>query len=309
MKRTSRNARCSLERPLLLVCLVFGAVASAQYPAPAPVPDLVNYQGLVQLTNGTSNVTGAYDMAFYLYDQIVEGTLLWAEEHAGVPVVRGRFNVVLGGGGAPVGLDPPPQHESLAEAFRHESVFLRVAVGLDDVSEVRHRFLATPHAFRAQYAAKAVHGVPPGTVMPFAGSDVPYGWVPCTGGEYPREGQYAALFAAIDVTWGAGDGSTTFNVPNLGGRVPIGVDGGHTLGVRVGRETHSLTAGETPEHIHPYVDKHYMSNMDAWGGMFKHYQIADNNKANTSHTTSSAGSGSPHDNLMPSAVVKYIIKW
>lgn len=311
MKHKPRQPRRRWGGALLLIFLVCATAASAQYPVPASVPDLVNYQGLVQLTNGTSNITGIYDMAFYLYDEIIEGTLLWAEEHARVPIVRGRFNVVFGGGLAPTGLDPAPRDESLAEAFRNDGVFLKVAVGLDDVSEVRQRFLATPHAFRAQNATRAVHGVPPGTVMPFAGAgDVPYGWEPCDGRPLGRVGKYEALFLALGAEsspWGAGDGSTTFNVPNLGGRIPIGVDGGHALGVRVGKETHALTEAQTPGHTHPYQDHHYLSNIDCPG--FGPAEIADNNLDTTWDSTDSTGGGAGHNNIMASAVVKYIIKW
>lgn len=316
MKCTPIHSRCCREMLPVLACLLFAAAASAQYPAPAPVPDLVNYQGMVQLTNGTSNITGLYDITFYLYDQIIQGTLLWAEEHTGVPVVRGRFNVVLGGGSAPIGLDPAPQVASLAEAFRNESVFLQVAVGVDDVSEVRQRFVATPHAFRAQNATTALHGVPPGTVMPFAGATVPDGWVPCNGDVYSREGTFEALYLALGAAgspWGQGDGTTTFNVPNLGGRIPIGVDASHALSVRVGAETHALTDAQTPGHTHAYVDYHYVGRLGCWGwdpidtGANK--QIADNASTTDSSNTEYTGSGTAHNNIMASAVVQYIIKW
>jgi microcystin-dependent protein len=63
--------------------------------------------------------------------------------------------------------------------------------------------------------------LPSGVVAPFAGSSAPAGWLLCDGSAVSRT-IYAALFAAIGTTWGAGDGSTTFNVPNMLGRVPVG---------------------------------------------------------------------------------------
>lgn len=62
---------------------------------------------------------------------------------------------------------------------------------------------------------------PPGLVSPFAGSAVPTGWLPCDGAAVNRT-TYAALFAAVSTTWGAGDGSTTFNVPDFRGRTLAG---------------------------------------------------------------------------------------
>lgn len=62
----------------------------------------------------------------------------------------------------------------------------------------------------------------PGVVVMFGGSAVPAGWLECSGQAVSRA-VYATLFAAVGVTHGAGDGSTTFNVPDLRGRTPYGV--------------------------------------------------------------------------------------
>lgn len=59
-------------------------------------------------------------------------------------------------------------------------------------------------------------GSPAGIVVPFAGTAAPSGWLACNGANVSRT-DYATLFAAIGITWGAGDGSTTFTLPNLQG--------------------------------------------------------------------------------------------
>ena len=59
--------------------------------------------------------------------------------------------------------------------------------------------------------------IPPGTIIHYAGRTVPSGWLICNGANVSRR-DYAALFAAIGTTYGAGDGSSTFNLPNLNGR-------------------------------------------------------------------------------------------
>lgn len=59
--------------------------------------------------------------------------------------------------------------------------------------------------------------IPPGTIIHYAGRTVPSGWLICNGANVSRK-DYAALFAAIGTTYGAGDGSSTFNLPNLNGR-------------------------------------------------------------------------------------------
>lgn len=92
--------------------------------------------------------------------------------------------------------------------------------------------------------------LPPGSMAMFAGAAAPTGWLLCNGAAVSRTSN-AALFAAIGTTFGAGDGSTTFNVPDLRGRAPIGAGTGpslsaRTLGATGGAETHQLTIAEMP---------------------------------------------------------------
>ncbi len=70
-------------------------------------------------------------------------------------------------------------------------------------------------------------GLPPGAILAYGASAAPAGYLLCDGSAVSRA-TYATLFAAINTTWGAGDGSTTFNVPNLKGRVFVGLDAAQT---------------------------------------------------------------------------------
>jgi len=74
--------------------------------------------------------------------------------------------------------------------------------------------------------ASGGRSVPIGAVVPFAGpaAKIPAGWLLCDGASYPRAGVYAKLFAAIGNTYGAGDGSDTFRVPDYRGLFLRGVD-------------------------------------------------------------------------------------
>lgn len=98
--------------------------------------------------------------------------------------------------------------------------------------------------------------MPVGTILPYAGSAAPTGYLMCDGTASGNRTTHAALFAVISTTYGAGDGSTTFGLPNLRGRVPVGRDVSDAmfdaLGEVGGEKTHLLTAAEsgTPAHTH-----------------------------------------------------------
>lgn len=90
-------------------------------------------------------------------------------------------------------------------------------------------------------------GVPAGTVAYFAANAVPAGWLKANGATVSRTA-YAALFLAIGTTYGAGDGSTTFKLPDCRGEFLRGLDDGR--GVDAGRVIGSAQSGEIQSHFH-----------------------------------------------------------
>lgn len=101
-------------------------------------------------------------------------------------------------------------------------------------------------------------GVPPGSIVEFAGPSTPAGWLLCDGAAVSRV-TYSALFAAIGGYFGVGDGSTTFNVPDHRGRVAIGAGTGSGLTARAlagqyGVESVSISIAEMPVHNHTATD-------------------------------------------------------
>ena len=110
--------------------------------------------------------------------------------------------------------------------------------------------------------APLIQASPIGMITPYAGSTAPANWQLCYGQAISRT-TYASLFAIISTTYGAGDGTTTFNLPDLRGRTVAGLDnmGGsdagrlstaNTLGTTTGTETVTLTAAQSgvPAHSH-----------------------------------------------------------
>lgn len=119
-------------------------------------------------------------------------------------------------------------------------------------------------------AWRHVGGTPVGTVIMNASATAPPGWLVCNGQAVSRS-TYAALFAAIGEVWGEGDGSTTFNVPDMRGRVPRGVAAsgtGDELGETFGSDTHTHTG---PSHTHSGpAHTHSVSGTTGAGGSHSH---------------------------------------
>ncbi len=101
--------------------------------------------------------------------------------------------------------------------------------------------------------------VPSGTILDFGGPTAPAGWTECDGSAISRT-TFASLFAAIGTTWGAGNGTTTFNVPDLRRRTTVGRGGvgtgilANTIGSTGGEEAHAQTASELAAHNHTVND-------------------------------------------------------
>lgn len=94
---------------------------------------------------------------------------------------------------------------------------------------------------------------PPGSLMIWAGPVNPPRTLECNGIAVSRE-TYKELFLAIGTTWGAGDGSTTFNLPDYRGRVVFGADGSYPLASQGGVSSVTLTTNELPTHNHAVTD-------------------------------------------------------
>lgn len=149
--------------------------------------------------------------------------------------------------------------------------------------------------------------LPVGTIIPYASETLPEGYMICDGRALSRS-EYSKLFQAIGTFFGAGDGSTTFNIPNLKGKVPVGLNGNDTafdtLGETGGEKTHTLTVQEMPEHSHSLNT-----------GATAMVNGGNNDMAQTSGSRTydylrvgNTGGGQAHNNLQPYITLYYIIK-
>jgi microcystin-dependent protein len=172
--------------------------------------------------------------------------------------------------------------------------------------------------------------VPVGVVNPFAGATAPSGWLLCFGQAVSRTA-YPVLFTTLSTTYGSGDGSTTFNIPDMRGRAVAGKDdmGGtaasrltstvltasNTLGATGGTQTHTMTSAEMPSHTHIQNAHAHSTNIAGGSGSPASYYYASQWGAlNTivssteTATNQSTGGGGAHLNTQPTIVLNYIIK-
>jgi microcystin-dependent protein len=205
-------------------------------------------------------------------------------------------------------------------------------------------------------ASLATGLLPSGVIVPFAGGpgalpagtaqSIPVGWLLCDASAVSRNA-YSALFAAIGTTYGVGDGSTTFGLPDLRGRTIAGKDNmggtpqnrlttagsgvdGVTLGANGGTQTHALTEAQLASHTHtqnphshtftPSAAAGYSSgalgNVMAAGSAYWVARSGANvnditsvsGTTNTTATNQNAGSGTAHQNTQPTIITNYIIK-
>lgn len=162
----------------------------------------------------------------------------------------------------------------------------------------------------------APSGVPVGTIQTYAGATAPEGWLLAYGQEVSRT-TYADLFAAIGETYGVGDGSTTFKLPDARGRVLVGKDNmggvsanrvvaaaGDTLGGSGGAEKHTLTIDEIPSHTH---NMYRTNDLLYTGG--SNAQVFSPAVLGFQGATFATGGGGAHENMPPYITVNVIIKY
>ena len=178
-----------------------------------------------------------------------------------------------------------------------------------------------------------IQGVNTGLIVPYGKDDVPTGFLACDGAAVSRT-TYSDLFTVIGTTWGTGDGSSTFNVPDLQDKAPLGKSGSKAHASTGGAETvtpsgsvsvsvnnHTISTAQMPSHNHNRT-----SNWtDDWGGGGSNNFIGgDQNRSPGSgvnaampssgssnshnHGSSASFSGSSLSVLQPYVALKYIIK-
>ncbi len=153
--------------------------------------------------------------------------------------------------------------------------------------------------------------LPIGTTLLWYADNIPNGYVELNGQELSRA-TYSELFDVIGTTFGEGDGSTTFNVPDMRDKVPIGVSSTdtniNTVGKVYGEKTHKLTIQELASHPHAFQGGQALftqANQGIKGLGPGSYWVEG---VGAISTTSNAGGDQPHNNMQPSFALRFICK-
>lgn len=279
----------------------------------ASVPPLINYQGLLTDAQGQPVIFGTNKLTFNIYDAVIGGNLIWGPQvFDSVPVINGMFNVILG--------TTDTGGRSILDAFDAETRFLGIII--DNGSEIspRQQILSTPYAVKAGHHSNII---PPGTIVPFGGdiSTPPEGWLICDGSEKLRV-DYAELFAVIGTAWGAGDGSTSFNLPDTRGRFLRGIDSGSGNDPDAASRTANAAGGNTGDNVGSVQGDEFKSHNHQNGEFtllaktttvkVMQYLVPDNGNGYPGHHASERGTivnNGGTETRSKNAAVNYIIKY
>jgi microcystin-dependent protein len=152
-----------------------------------------------------------------------------------------------------------------------------------------------------------------GETRAFAFGITPRGWAPCDGRLLSVQ-QNSALFSLLGTFYG-GDGITTFALPDLRGRAPLGCDGSVAIGARSGTETVTLTAAQVPSHTHAAYASTAAASTAAPSTAslaplpegFSAYAAPAANTTLAASAVATSGASQPHENMQPSLAVNWCI--
>jgi hypothetical protein len=198
------------------------------FSAFSQVPQGINYQGSLRDNAGFTIAGKQIALRLSIVKDSANGLSEYGERHSVTTSNLGLFDVIIGTGTVLSG-------NFLLIDWGASKKFMRIEIdtanGNSFVFMGASQFLSVPYANFALKATVAsiadslrYGAIPVGTIISYAGRNIPNGWLLCDGSEINRQ-TYNALFLQIDSVWGRGNGTSTFNLPDLRGQFLRGVNG------------------------------------------------------------------------------------
>lgn len=204
-------------KKLLLSCLAAMMAATATFAQNSGLG--FNYQAVVRKADGMLLANQDVSLRISLYPGQSAASPTWVETHKAHTDASGCFGITVGHG--------LRSYQSVASQYadvNFAAVYYWMKIEIEEGSAYREvSFAQLPST---PYSEVSHNSFSAGMILPFAGpaSNIPAGWLLCDGRALNRS-KYGNLYDAIGVSWGTGDGSTTFNIPDLRGMFLRGVVG------------------------------------------------------------------------------------
>ena len=205
-----------MKKVFILIAVLVAVAANAQNSGLG-----FNYQAVVRNVNGVLLADTDVNLRVSLYPGQQASTPTWVETHEVHTDISGCFGITVGKGDR--------DNSSIVEHYtdvNFSAIYYWMKIEILEGNTYREiSYSQLPSSPYSEVAYNATI-FPAGMVSPFAGpvESIPAGWLLCDGSEVSRT-EYANLYDAISVCWGVGDGSTTFNLPDLRGMFLRGVSG------------------------------------------------------------------------------------
>jgi len=207
------------------------------------IPNAVNFQAIARNAGGSLITNANVQVKVEVLDGSNIGPVMVTLVYTPTTDAYGQFTFAIGAGSPVVTAGTVANFAAINWAS--SAKFIKVS--LSPLADNNYTLISNTQATSSFYAfasKTSVDGNPSGAIIAYGGTSAPSGWLLCDGSAVSRT-TYATLFAAIGIAYGSGDGSTTFNLPDLRGRFARGVDGTANNDPDKAARTASNTGGNT----------------------------------------------------------------
>lgn len=238
---------------------------------------------------------------------ITNGQLLYNKETGETAMDDNNQRIQTGSGNVVVVSDTQPTNEATKDWIK--------PITINGTETAEEYFKNSNNQWKKILNQPSGDTLPIGSIAQFGGTTAPTNWLICNGQAVSRE-TYSELFAVIGTTYGDGNGSTTFNLPDFSSRSPMGIGEGTdgtntettTLGQEKGEYKHQLIESELPEHTHKIYEFN-TNNAGSW--TYNDIAVVQGTAQGAGASlqkTSKTGENGAHNTIHPVLGVNFIIK-